>query len=91
MSKQKQAEAIALQARSIKQSRVARKMHDSLLQNFQGMMFRFQTARNLMTRHPDEALLSLNEANRRGSDGTRREPECDSGLKAGLQLTAHMQ
>jgi Reverse transcriptase (RNA-dependent DNA polymerase) len=42
MSKQKQAEAIALQARSIKQSLVARKMHDSLLQNFQGMMFRFQ-------------------------------------------------
>jgi signal transduction histidine kinase len=37
-------------------------MHDSLLRNFQGMMFRFQAARNLMTRHPDEALLSLNEA-----------------------------
>jgi PAS domain S-box-containing protein len=62
MSKQKQAEAIALQVRTIKQSRIARKMHDELLQNFQGMMFRFQAARNLMSRHPDEALLSLNEA-----------------------------
>jgi len=62
ISKQKQAEAIALQVRTIKQSRIARKMHDELLQNFQGMMFRLQAARNLMSRHPDEALLSLNEA-----------------------------
>jgi PAS domain S-box-containing protein len=66
MSKQKQAEAIALQAHTIKQSRVARKLHDDLLQNFQGMMFQFQAARNLMTRHPDEALLSLNEAIKEG-------------------------
>jgi PAS domain S-box-containing protein len=66
ISKQKQAEAIALQARTIKQSRIARKMHDDLLQNFQGMMFRFQAARNLMTRQPDEALLSLNQAIKEG-------------------------
>jgi PAS domain S-box-containing protein len=62
MSKQKRAEAIALETRTIQQSRIARKMHDDLLQNFQGMIFHFQAARNLMTRHPDEALLSLNEA-----------------------------
>jgi PAS domain S-box-containing protein len=62
MSKQKRAEAVALETCAIKQTRIARKMHDDLLQNFQGMMFRFQAARNLMTRHPDEALLSLNEA-----------------------------
>lgn len=62
MRKQKQAEAIAMEARTMKHSRIARKMHDDLLQNFQGMMFRFQAARNLMTRHPDEALLSLDEA-----------------------------
>jgi signal transduction histidine kinase len=66
MSKQKQAEAIALETRSIKQSRIARKMHDDLLQNFQGMMFQFQAVRNLMTRHPDEAMLSLNEAIKEG-------------------------
>jgi PAS domain S-box-containing protein len=66
MSKQKQAEAVALEARTVKQSRTARKMHDHLLQNFQGIMFHFQAARNLMTRHPDEALLSLNEAIKEG-------------------------
>ena len=66
MSKQKRAEAVALETRTIEQMRVARKMHDDLLQNFQGMMFQFQAVRNLMTRHPDEALLSLNEAIREG-------------------------
>ena len=66
LSKQKHAEAIALEAHTMKQSRIARKVHDDLLQNFQGMMFRFQAARNLMTRHPDEALHSLNEAIKEG-------------------------
>jgi hypothetical protein len=41
-------------------------MHDDLLQNFQEMMFQFQVARNLMTRYPHEALLSLNEAIKEG-------------------------
>ncbi len=62
MSKQKRAAAIALESRTIEQTRRARKMHDALLQNFQGMMFRFQAARNLMTRHPDEALQFMNHA-----------------------------
>ncbi|MFZ0563829.1 MAG: PAS domain S-box protein [Terriglobales bacterium] len=66
ISKQKQAEAIALQARTIKQSRLARKMHDDILQNFQGMMFRFQATRTLMTRRPDAALASLNDAIQEG-------------------------
>jgi PAS domain S-box-containing protein len=66
MSKQKQAEALAVQAHTIRQSRISRKMHDDLLQNFQGMMFRFQAARNLMTRYPDQALLSLDEAIKEG-------------------------
>jgi PAS domain S-box-containing protein len=66
MSKQKRAEAIAVETCAIKQTRIARKLHDDLLQNFQGMMFQFQAARNLITRHPDEALLSLNEAIKEG-------------------------
>jgi PAS domain S-box-containing protein len=61
MSKQKQAAALALEARSIADMRTARKVHDALLQNFQAMMFRFQAVRNLMTRHPDEAVRSLDD------------------------------
>ena len=62
MSKQKQAAAMALEARSIEDMRVARKSHDALLQNFQAMMFRFQAVRNLITRRPDEAVRSLDAA-----------------------------
>jgi PAS domain S-box-containing protein len=62
ISQQKRAEASALESRTIEQTRIAARAHDALLQNFQGMIFRFQAARNLITRHPDEALRSLNEA-----------------------------
>ena len=80
MSKQKQAEAIALETRTIEQTRIARRMHDALLQNFQGMIFRFQAARNLMARHPDEALLSLNEAIRDGESALDESRDTIQGL-----------
>jgi PAS domain S-box-containing protein len=89
MSKQKRAEAIALETCAIKQARIARKMHDDLLQNFQGMMFQFQAARNLVRRHPDEALLSMNEAIKDGQaalDETRNAiQDLSSGYKGKLQ------
>jgi PAS domain S-box-containing protein len=66
LSKQKRAEAVALESRMIEQTRIARKSHDALLQNFQGMIFRFQAARNLLAQNPDEALQSLNEAIKEG-------------------------
>jgi PAS domain S-box-containing protein len=62
MSKQKRTEAIALETRTIEHMRIARKSYNVLLQNFQGMMFRFQAARSLMIRRPEEGLLSLNDA-----------------------------
>jgi signal transduction histidine kinase len=62
MSEQKRAEAIALESRMIEETRIARELNDTLLQNLQGLMFQFQAARNLATRHPDEALRSLNAA-----------------------------
>jgi signal transduction histidine kinase len=89
LSKQKGAHAIALETRTIEHSRITRKLHDDLLQNFQGMMYQFQAARNLMTRHPDEALLSLNEAIKEGQaalDETRNAiQDLSSGYKGELQ------
>lgn len=48
--------------RLAERTRIARELHDTLLQNFHGLMFQFQAARNLMTRHPDEARRSLDDA-----------------------------
>jgi signal transduction histidine kinase/ligand-binding sensor domain-containing protein len=42
--------------------RIARELHDTLLQSFHGLMFRFQAARNLMPQKPESAMQVLDEA-----------------------------
>lgn len=68
MSEQKRNEATALESRMIEQMRFTRKLHHGLLQNFQGILFRFQAARNLMPRQPEEALRSLNDVINEGEN-----------------------
>jgi signal transduction histidine kinase/ligand-binding sensor domain-containing protein len=54
--------AIGLEARVNERTRIARELHDTLLQSLHGVMFQFQAARNLLPRRPDEAMQSLDEA-----------------------------
>ena len=82
MSEVKRKEAMALESRTINQIGIARKLHDGLLQNFQGMMYRFQAARNLMPRHPDEALRSLNEAIDEGEMALHESRNAIQGLRS---------
>ena len=42
--------------------RIARELHDTLLQSFHGLMFQFQAARNLLPRKPDSAIQALDDA-----------------------------
>jgi signal transduction histidine kinase len=42
--------------------RIARELHDTLLQSFHGLMFQFQAARNLLPRRPESAMHALDEA-----------------------------
>jgi signal transduction histidine kinase len=42
--------------------RIARELHDTLLQSFHGVMFQFQAARNLLPRKPESAMQTLDEA-----------------------------
>jgi len=53
---------IRLEERVGERTRIARELHDTLLQNFHGLMFQFQAASNLMLRRPDEAKKSLDDA-----------------------------
>jgi signal transduction histidine kinase/ligand-binding sensor domain-containing protein len=53
---------IALEARVSERTRIARELHDTLLQNFHGLMFQFQAASTLLLRKPDEAKRSLDDA-----------------------------
>jgi ligand-binding sensor domain-containing protein/signal transduction histidine kinase len=43
-------------------TRIARELHDTLLQSFQGLMLHFQRARNLLPSNPDQAIQRLDSA-----------------------------
>jgi signal transduction histidine kinase len=53
---------IGLEARVNERTRIARELHDTLLQTLHGLMFQFQAVRNLLPRRTEDAMLSLDEA-----------------------------
>ncbi|HEV2274737.1 MAG TPA: two-component regulator propeller domain-containing protein, partial [Acidobacteriaceae bacterium] len=53
---------LRLEARLAERTRIARELHDTLLQSFQGSLLQFQAARNLFARRPDEAMHTLDGA-----------------------------
>jgi signal transduction histidine kinase/ligand-binding sensor domain-containing protein len=54
--------AIGLEARVNERTRIARDLHDTLLQSFQGLMLRFQAATNLLPERPLEAKQRFESA-----------------------------
>jgi signal transduction histidine kinase len=53
---------VRLEGRVGERIRIARELHDTLLQSFQGALFEFQAARNLFPRRPEDAIRSLDGA-----------------------------
>jgi signal transduction histidine kinase len=53
---------LRLEERVNERTRIARELHDTLLQSFHGLMFRFQAARNMLPRRPEEAIQALDGA-----------------------------
>lgn len=51
-----------LQERVNERTRIARELHDTLLQSLHGLMFRFQAARNMLPGRTDEAIHTLDGA-----------------------------
>jgi signal transduction histidine kinase/ligand-binding sensor domain-containing protein len=51
--------SLRLEERVGERTRIARELHDTLLQSFQGLMFRIQAARNMLPRRPEEAMRAL--------------------------------
>jgi signal transduction histidine kinase len=51
-----------LDERVSERTRIARELHDTLLQSFQGLILNFQSARNLLPARPDQAIESLDTA-----------------------------
>src|SRR6266478_3881260 len=55
-----------LEARVNERTRIARELHDSLLQGFQGLMFRLQAVRDMLPGRASEAMRALDTALERG-------------------------
>jgi signal transduction histidine kinase len=53
---------IRVEERVAERTRIARDLHDTLLQSFQGLMFRFQAARNMLPHRTEEAIKALDGA-----------------------------
>ncbi|HEY2676662.1 MAG TPA: two-component regulator propeller domain-containing protein [Steroidobacteraceae bacterium] len=51
-----------VEARLAERERIARDLHDSILQGFQGLMFRLQAVRHLLPGRPGDAATSLDSA-----------------------------
>ncbi|MBC8164234.1 MAG: hypothetical protein H7Y20_00005 [Bryobacteraceae bacterium] len=53
---------VVLEAGLAERTRIARELHDTLLQSLHGLMFRFQAARNMLPLRPGEAMDALDGA-----------------------------
>jgi signal transduction histidine kinase/ligand-binding sensor domain-containing protein len=54
--------SLRLDERVNERTRIARELHDTLLQSFQGLMLHFQSARDLLPVYPAKAVDALDEA-----------------------------
>jgi signal transduction histidine kinase len=61
--------AAGLEQRVNERTRIARELHDTLLQSFQGAVFQFQAARKLLLRNADNAMVVVDEAIHAAEEG----------------------
>jgi signal transduction histidine kinase len=77
----------ALEARVDERTRIARELHDTFLQSFHGLMFRFQAARNMLPRRPEEAMQALDGALERTEQAIAEGRDAIRGLRASTVVT----
>src|SRR6266849_11041040 len=73
---------LRLEERVGERTRIARELHDTLLQSFQGLVFRFQAARNMLPRRPEEAMQALDGAITRAEQAIAEGRNAIQGLRS---------
>jgi len=69
--------------RLTERTRIARELHDTLLQNVHGLLFQIQAARNLFFRQPEEAVQNLDSAITMAEDAIDAGRDTIQGLRSG--------
>ena len=83
--------SMATEARLNERTRIARELHDTLLQSVQGVMFSFQAARNLLPERTDEAIRTLEGAIREGDEAIAEGRDAIQGLRADPALESDLE
>ena len=71
-----------LEERIAERTRIARELHDTLIQGFQGLMFRLQAVRALLPDRSAEAMAALDIALERGTEAIAEGRDAVQGLRA---------
>jgi PAS domain S-box-containing protein len=86
ITEQKRAEEalfhVGLEARVAERMRIAREMHDTLLQSLNGLILRFQAARNMLPRRPEDAMRILESALTRADQAIAESRDAIQGLRS---------
>jgi signal transduction histidine kinase/ligand-binding sensor domain-containing protein len=83
--------ALASEARLNERMRIARELHDTLLQSVQGLMFSFQAARNLLPVRIEDAIRRLDKAIRQGDAAIAEGRDAIQGLRATSELESNLE
>jgi signal transduction histidine kinase/ligand-binding sensor domain-containing protein len=67
-------------------SRIARELHDSLLQGFEGLLYRLQAVRQMLPQRPDEADRALQVALEKGDEAIAESREAVRGLRSAVPI-----
>jgi signal transduction histidine kinase/ligand-binding sensor domain-containing protein len=73
---------MTLEARVAERTRIARELHDTLLQSFHGLLLRFQTASHLLPDRPKEAKDALESAIQHAATAVTEGRDAVQGLRA---------
>jgi signal transduction histidine kinase/ligand-binding sensor domain-containing protein len=79
-----------LEERVNERTRIARELHDTLLQSLQGMVFRFQAVRNMLPRRVEEAMQALDGALERTDQAIAESRDAIQGLRASTVVPAEL-
>jgi ligand-binding sensor domain-containing protein/signal transduction histidine kinase len=78
---------IRLEERVDERTRVARELHDTLLQSFQGLLLRFQTASELFPTRPAEAKQTIDSAIEQAAQAITEGRDAVQGLRSSTTAT----